>query len=304
MVKNRIKAQAQEHEKFRRLCISFAQSIHRVDMRLRLGLLQDAKSIERQIAREAAEAQAKKHRLEVPTVKTEAQTKADEAAAAKAKEKATEKPSKAAAVPKPKIRPLSESKAIDSGATFVSESFLFMVGLSLILFENWRARRKETSRREDVADRINELEESRKVDRKAIVELEKEILRLGVRSGKGAAAGHRIIPKELWNIEAEEQLEEVQSQGWFSWIRGQSQAKVEEIPAVAELSPLAHPPPPSSPPAGKQFLNSSNSRKSNDPGPAIPITTISRKEELKPDNGGPSSYSTPKPPSPIHTPKS
>lgn len=304
MVKNRIKAQAQEHEKFRRLCISFAQSIHRVDMRLRLGLLQDAKSIERQIAREAQEAQAKKHRLEVPTVKTEAQTKADEAAAAKAKEKGTEKPSKTAAVTKPKIRPLSESKAIDSGATFVSESFLFMVGLSLILFENWRARRKETSRREDVADRINELEESRKVDRKAIVELEKEILRSRAKSGKGAAAGQRIIPKELWDIEAEEQQEEVQPQGWFSWIRGQSQAKAVEFPAVAELSPLTHPPPPSSPPAGKQILNSSDGRKSNDPSPATSTTTTYRKEESKPDNSGPSSKATPQPPSPLQIPKS
>lgn len=281
MVKNRIKAQAQEHEKFRRLCISFAQSIHRIDMRLRLGLLQDAKSIERQIAREAAEAQAKKHKLEVPTVKTEAQTKADEAAATKAKEKGTEKPSKAAVLPKPKIRPLSESKAIDSGATFVSESFLFMVGLSLILFENWRARRKETSRREDVADRLNELEESRKVDRKAIVELEKEILRSRAKSGKVAAAGHRIIPKELWDIEAEEQQEEVQPQGWFSWIRGQSQAKAVELSAVAEFSTLAHPSPPSSPPVEKQSLNSSNGRISNDSSPAIPIPATSRKGESR-----------------------
>lgn len=304
LVKNRIKAQAQEHEKFRRLCISFAQSIHRIDMRLRLGLLQDAKSIERQIAREAAEAQAKKHRLEVPTVKTEAQTKADDAAAAKAKEKGTEKTPKVAAVPKPKIRPLSESKAIDSGATFVSESFLFMVGLSLILFENWRARRKETSRREDVADRISELEESRKVDRKAIVEIEKEVLRLRAKSGKGAAAGHRIIPKELWDIEAEEQQEEVQPRGWFSWIRGQSQVKASELPEVAELSPMAHPPQPSSPPAGKQSLDSFNGRKSNDPSPAIPITNTSRKEKPEPGNSEPSSNSTPKPPSPIQTSKS
>lgn len=297
MVKNRIKAQAQEHEKFRRLCISFAQSIHRVDMRLRLGLLQDAKSIERQIAREAAEAQAKKHRLEIPTVKTEAQTKSDQAAAVKTKEKGTEKPSKAAAVPKPKIRPLSESKAIDSGATFVSESFLFMVGLSLILFENWRARRKETSRREDVADRINELEESRKVDRKAIVELEKEILRLRAMTGKGAPAGHRIIPKELWDIEAEEQQEEVQPQGWFSWIRGQSPAKAVELPEVAEVSSLPHPPPPPSSPAGRQSLNSlsSNGRKSKDSSLGIPSTTSPRKEESKPDNSGPTPNSTSKP---------
>lgn len=269
-------------------------------MRLRLGLLQDAKSIEKQIAREAAEAQAKKHRSEVPTVKTEAQTKADEAAAAKAKEKGTEKPSKAVALPKPKIRPLSESKAIDSGATFVSESFLFMVGLSLILFENWRARRKETSRREDVADRITELEESRKVDRKAIVELEKEILRSKAKSGNGAVAGRRIIPKELWDIEAEEEQHEgVQPQGWFSWIRGQSQAKAVELPAV-----LAHPTPPSRPAVDKQTLNSTNGRKSNDPSPAIPISSTSRKGESKPDNSGPSSNSTPKPPSPIQTPKS
>lgn len=302
MVKNRIKAQAQEHERFRRLCISFAQSIHRIDMRLRLGLLQDAKSIERQIAREAAEAQAKKLKLEIPTVKTEAQTKADEAAAAKAREKGAEKPSKVAAVPKPKIRPLSESKAIDSGATFVSESFLFMVGLSLILFENWRARRKETSRREDVADRINELEESRKVDRKAIVELEKEIFRLRAKSGKGAATGRRIIPKELWDIEAEEQQEEVQPQGWFSWIRGgQSQAKAVGLPEVAEVSPLANPPPPSSAPARRQTLNS-NGRKSNHTSPAIPSTTSPRKEESKPDNSGPTPNSDPKP-SPTQTPK-
>ena len=301
MVKNRIKAQAQEHEKFRRLCISFAQSVHRVDMRLRLGLLQDAKSIERQIAREAAEVQAKKHKLEIPTVKTEAQTKADEAAAVKTKEKGAEKPSKAAAVPKPKIRPLSESKAIDSGATFVSESFLFMVGLSLILFENWRSRRKETSRREDVADRINELEERRKVDRKAIVELEKEILRLRAKTGKGASAGRRIIPKELWDSEAEEQQEEVQPQGWFSWIRGgQSQAKAVELPEVAEVSEvssLPHPPPPPSSPAGRQPLNSlsSNGRKSNDSSSAIPSTTSPQKEESKPDNSGPTPNSTPKP---------
>lgn len=302
MVKNRIKAQAQDHEKFRRLCISFAQSIHRIDMRLRLGLLQDAKSIERQIAREAAEAQSKKHKLEIPTVKTEAQTKADEAAAVKAKEKGAEKPSKAAAVPKPKIRPLSESKAIDSGATFVSESFLFMVGLSLILFENWRARRKETSRREDVADRINELVEGEKVDRKAIVELEKEILRLRTKTGKGATASQRIIPKELWDIEAEEQQEEVQPQGWFSWIRGgQSQGKAVEV-SEADVSTLANHPPPSSAPVGKETLNSGG-RKSNDASAIIPSTTSSRKEDSKPDNSGPTSNSNPRP-SPTQTLKS
>ena len=82
-------------------------------MRFRLGLLQDSAALEKQAAREAAEAQAKKHKSEAPTVKTEAQTKADEAAEARSKDslgKAKE-PKKI-----PKIRPLSEAKAIDVGA--------------------------------------------------------------------------------------------------------------------------------------------------------------------------------------------
>ena len=79
-------------------------------MRFRLGLLQDSAALEKQAAREAAEAQAKKHKSEAPTVKTEAQTKTDEAAESWAREnferlKELRK--------KPKIRPLSEAKAID-----------------------------------------------------------------------------------------------------------------------------------------------------------------------------------------------
>ena len=112
-MQNRIKAQARDHERFRRVCVSFAQGIHRWDMRFRLGLLQDSAALDRQAAREAAEAQAKKHKSEAPTVKTEAQTKADDAAESRSKEsldKAKEQKKK------PKIRPLSEAKAIDVGA--------------------------------------------------------------------------------------------------------------------------------------------------------------------------------------------
>lgn len=193
-------------------------------MRLRLGLLQDTATIEKQAARAAAEAQAKKHKLEVPTVKTEAQTKADEANAARDKEKGIEKVKVSS---KPKIRPLSEAKAIDSGATFVSEGFLLLVGISLILFENWRSKRKETSRREDVAERISELEESEKLSRKALVELEKEILRLRAKSGQGSGSKQRILPKEVRELEEKEELEEDRkSQGWWPWIRRKSYGDV------------------------------------------------------------------------------
>lgn len=81
-------------------------------MRFRLGLLQDRAVLEKQAAREAAEAQAKKHKSKAPTVKTEAQSKADEAAETRSKENLD----KAGETRKePKIRPLSEAKAIDVG---------------------------------------------------------------------------------------------------------------------------------------------------------------------------------------------
>ena len=179
-------------------------------MRLRLGLLQDPAVIEKQIAREAAEAQARKHKLDAPTVRTEAEMKAFEAETAEEKKRAREKT-------KPRIRPLSEAKAIDTGANFVSESFLFLVSLALIGFEWSRREKKESSRREDVAERIGELEETEKSSRRALVELEREILRL--RTVAGEKPGQkRILPKELWELEEKEEREEQEkSQRWLSW---------------------------------------------------------------------------------------
>ncbi len=169
-------------------------------MRLRLGLLRDTAAIEKQVAKEA-EAKAKKQKLEAPTVKTEAQTKADKAAAAKEIGKSAND-SRPAPVPKARIRPLSEAKAIDSGATFISETFLFVVGASVILFESWRSRRKETTRRLDVAEKLGELEERETAARHALVELEKEVLRLRARDEKGSTSlTKRILPKELWDQE-------------------------------------------------------------------------------------------------------
>ena len=189
-------------------------------MRFKLGLLQDHAAIEKQTAREAAEHLARKQKLETPTVKTEAQAKADEAHAAKDKEKGLEKVKPPPAT-KPRIRPLSEAKAIDAGANFVSESFLLAIGVGLILFENWRRGEKETSRREDINEKIRELEGSEKSGRKALVELEKEILRLRGENVKDGSAKIRILPKEVWTLEEEEESsEEKQSPKWLSWIRG------------------------------------------------------------------------------------
>lgn len=211
--KNQIKAQAHDHERFRRVCVSVAQSLHRLDMRLRLGLLRDSAAIERQAARDAAEAEAKKYKPTAPTVKTKAETKAEEAAVTKAKEKAVETVKHQ---PRPRIRPLSESKAIDSGANFISEAFLFAVAGGLIVFESWRSRRKESSRREDVQDRLNELERAEKATREALVAFEQEVMALKAKNEKVPLKDMKcLLPRD---VAEEENAEESADQGRLSRI--------------------------------------------------------------------------------------
>ncbi|PIG80763.1 OPA3 domain protein [Aspergillus arachidicola] len=190
-IANRIKAQAREHERFRKVCVSMAQALHRFDMRLRLGAVRDNAASQK---RAAAEAALRKHKPTSPTVKTEAEAKAEEAAIAKAKAAAEEA---AKPAPKPHIRPLSESKAIESGATFISETFLFIVAGGLIVFESWRSRRKENTRREDVETRLAELEKSEKAAEKLF---------------------WQILPREVWDVERQEETEQVEEQGWWAWI--------------------------------------------------------------------------------------
>lgn len=58
-----------------------------------------------------------------------------------------------------KARPLNDKKAIENGATFISESFIFGVAGSLILYESLRALKKEQARKEGVADDIATLQD-------------------------------------------------------------------------------------------------------------------------------------------------
>jgi hypothetical protein len=203
-----------------------AQTLHRIDMRLRLGLLRDTTAIEQQAAKEAAEAEARKFKPKTPTVKTEADVKAEGEAIQQAKQKAIEH---AKSRPPPRIRPLSESKAIDSGANFISETFLFLVAGGLIVFESWRSRRKETTRREDVQDRLNELEQSERAARRALAVLETELLDLKAQQGKKPAKGiKRLLPSDVWEVEepqetdAKDDDKDWMSRTW-SWISGSEQ---------------------------------------------------------------------------------
>lgn len=143
-----------------------------------MGLLQDAAAIDAQIAREAEREAAKKASREtlerkarsehsavtaaVQTAKTQDESNAENAEKARERKEISERLRKEAEEKsksrRTKIRPLSEAKAIDSGATFISETFLFLIGVGAILGERWWSNKKEESRREGVEERLQGLE--------------------------------------------------------------------------------------------------------------------------------------------------
>lgn len=154
-LQNYIKRQAKEHDGFRRFAVAQAQRVHRIDMRMRLGILHDPEAQQRMHERQKKADEEKKRQQEAPTVRTaEEQKKYDEQ---KKKDEAdgkkeAEKPQKV------KIRPLSEARAIELGANFFSEAFIFGVAVGLLLVEQYRSRKKESQRRDDVAERLEQLE--------------------------------------------------------------------------------------------------------------------------------------------------
>lgn len=90
------------------------------------------------------------------------------------------------------------------------------MGAGLILFETYRRSKQETSKREDVADQIEKLENQVILFRKAFMDLEKETLK---NNGTGLSATRRILPKELYELEKEDEKES-KPMGWRSWFQG------------------------------------------------------------------------------------
>lgn len=142
-------------------------------MRLKLGLLQDPAAIDRQIARELKEVEKARQKAAVPTVKTEKEVKA-EVKLLEEERKHVEEHVKSSIKP-PRIRPLSEAKAIDSGANFIAETFLFFVAGGLILLEAWRRDRKDKKQDADVAQKLEEAEKEREEMKVQMALLKEEI---------------------------------------------------------------------------------------------------------------------------------
>jgi hypothetical protein len=140
-------------------------------MRLQVTLLRD----------KAAEKRAKE-KAEAPTVKTEEQTKADEAT--KAKQKAAEKEAPPS-IWRRKFRPLQESKAVDLFADVIGDSFILLVAVGLILYEYIRTSKKPDHNAEKIAsidqklaeleEREKELEEAEKAQKHRVETLEDAI---------------------------------------------------------------------------------------------------------------------------------
>ena len=124
-------------------------------MRMRLGLLQDPAVIDRQIKKEVAAAEAARRKAQTPTVLTKEEMEAEEALTEKEREAIKKKAEERT---KPRIRPLSEQKAIETGANFVAETFIFAVGIGVIVVEQWRQRRKARNARDDIREDLEELQ--------------------------------------------------------------------------------------------------------------------------------------------------
>ncbi|TKA28181.1 hypothetical protein B0A50_04152 [Salinomyces thailandicus] len=157
-LQNYIKRQTKEHDGFRRFAVKQAQRVHQIDMRMRLGLLHDADAQQRMHEREQRALEEKKKKAETPTVRTELDQRkhaSDQAMSEGDVEKKKEEEKK----PKVRIRPLSEGRAIELGANFFSEAFIFAVAAGLLVWDSWRSRAKESARRDDVAERIEQLED-------------------------------------------------------------------------------------------------------------------------------------------------
>lgn len=58
-----------------------------------------------------------------------------------------------------KIRPLNDIKAVEQGATFLLEFFIFSVAGGLILFESFRSRKKAQDEKHALADDISTLQD-------------------------------------------------------------------------------------------------------------------------------------------------
>ncbi|RPA88158.1 hypothetical protein BJ508DRAFT_410032 [Ascobolus immersus RN42] len=222
-IANRLKTQAAEHPGFRKVCIAIAQRVHTAEMRMRVSLLRDQTIIDK------LEQEERKHQAEKRAKEAAAKVFTPLQADGGEDGEPTPQPSDAKTSPtntygdtkirhpasplsapsKLRIRPLSEAKAIDRGANFISELFLFSVAGGLILFESLRAKRKEQDRRDTVKERLELLEERKRQDEERINRLEQIVWKL---QGGREEDRKEFVSSPLWEEGPSRRF------SWTSWL--------------------------------------------------------------------------------------
>ncbi|GAA5998188.1 hypothetical protein JCM5350_007697 [Sporobolomyces pararoseus] len=113
------------------------------------------------------------------------------------------------------IRPLSESRAIESGANFLSEGFLFAVAATIIIGETYRSRLSESKRRDAVREslesheseleqlrsKLKEFESYSKDEKKKFDELGgivEQVVQIGLKGGFGGDSDSSTGKSEAW----------------------------------------------------------------------------------------------------------
>lgn len=222
-------------------------------MRLRLGLLRDtASNLEKEAALKRQQDAIKKLKEAENVFPANTATVRSDLPTATTPTPTT--PTAEAKKVEPRIRPLSESKAIDAGANFISEAFLFSVAGSLILFESIRSKKKEAARRDTVSERLDLLEQRNRQDEERmgemeavekeladrVFQLEEEVWKL--RGGQGEFKGRPVkgrewVPTPLW--EPKEQAKGFWRRVWTTGkeveaeAEGRSEAEAAAAGAVA-----------------------------------------------------------------------
>lgn len=146
------------------------------------------------------------------------------------------------------VRPLSEARAIENGANFLAEGFLFTVAAGLILSETWRSSRSSSKRRDDVDERIEDVAQ-----------------RVQALAQRAEESDARVLEERQKNEELTRILERVVEIG----LRG-GWVELEDTPLrIPRPSPRAHSPPSDLPPSPP----SSSSSPSPSPSPSPPPET-------------------------------
>ncbi|KAI9226784.1 MAG: optic atrophy 3 protein-domain-containing protein [Piptocephalis tieghemiana] len=130
------------------------------------------------------------------------------------------------------VRPLNDTKAIEAGANFLSEAFIFLVAGSIIVFENFRSRWAAQDRRDYVNDQLDSLTE------------ESKALRLEVEGWKGQVEGLKgELASLVKALEGEKRPHGIENSKHGS-LKGEDSSSLQSsVPKVSSVNKSPSPPP-------------------------------------------------------------